>query len=117
MRLFRFEMRRLLVLALAVPVVATVANAQSNNGGRTSPTPPGLFITPTALSHAVQQTLNPGLTNYPNFVAGEAVKVVASPDGKTLAVLTAGMNSLYYPNVGEPSDQTPPGSLIGKLDQ
>jgi len=98
MRLFRFEMRRLLVLALTVPVVASVANAQSHNGGRTSPTPPGLFITPTALSHAEQQTLNPGLPNYPNFIAGEAVKVAASPDGKTLAILTAGMNSLYDAN-------------------
>jgi len=82
-----------------------------------SPTPPGLFITPTALPHAVQQVLNPGLANYPNFVAGEAVKAVVSPDGKTLAVLTAGQNSLYFPNVGEPSDPNPPGSLIGKLDQ
>ena len=77
-----------------------------------SPTPPGLFITPTALPHAVQQVLNPGLANYPNFVAGEAVKAVVSPDGKTIAILTAGMNSLYFPNVGEPS--TNPN--IGKVD-
>ena len=60
-----------------------------------SPTPPGLYITPKALANAVQQDLNPGLTNYPNFVAGEAVKAVVSPNGKTLAILTAGMNSLY----------------------
>jgi DNA-binding beta-propeller fold protein YncE len=59
-----------------------------------SATPPGLFITPTALPHSVQQVLNPGLTNYPKFVAGEAVKAVVSPDGTTLAILTAGMNSL-----------------------
>jgi len=59
-----------------------------------SATPPGLFITPTALPHAIQQVLNPGLTNYPKFVAGEAVKAVVSPDGTTLAILTAGMNSL-----------------------
>ena len=77
-----------------------------------SATPPGLYITPTALPHAVQQLLNPGLTNYPNFVAGEAVKAVVSPDGKTLAILTAGMNSLYFPNVGEPA--TNPN--IGKVD-
>jgi len=79
---------------------------------KASPTPPGLFITPTALPHAVQQVLNPGLANYPNFVAGEAVKAVVSPDGKTIAILTAGMNSLYFPNVGEPS--TNPN--IGKVD-
>ena len=35
--------------------------------------------------------VNPGLTNYPNFVAGQAVKAVVSPDGNTLAILTAGM--------------------------
>ena len=69
-----------------------------------SPTPPGLFITATALAHAVQQELNPGLTNYPNFVAGEAVKAVVSPDGKTLAILTAGQNSLYFPNPASPSE-------------
>jgi DNA-binding beta-propeller fold protein YncE len=59
-----------------------------------SATPPGLYITPTALPRAVQQVLNPGLSNYPKFVAGEAVKAVVSPDGTTLAILTAGMNSL-----------------------
>jgi YVTN family beta-propeller protein len=97
MRLFRFdELRKPIVLALTMLVFASLANAQPNDdGGRTSPTPPGLYITPTALPNAVQQVLNPGLTNYPNFIAGEAVKAVVSPDGKTLAILTAGMNSLY----------------------
>ena len=96
MRLFRFELRKRVVLALAIVVFAGLANAQSNDGGNDkSPTPPGLFITPTALSHAVQQVLNPGLANYPNFVAGQAVKAVVSPDGRTLAILTAGMNSLF----------------------
>jgi YVTN family beta-propeller protein len=83
-----------------------------DHSSQKSATPPGLFITPTALPHAVEQPLNPGLINYPNFVAGEAVKAVVSPDGKTLAILTAGMNSLYFPNVGEPS--TNPN--IGKID-
>jgi YVTN family beta-propeller protein len=74
------------LLALAtVPIIAQT----------TSPTPPGLYIRPTALPHAVQQLLNPGLANYPNFVAGEAVKESVSPDGGTLAILTAGMNSVY----------------------
>jgi YVTN family beta-propeller protein len=67
---------------------------QENHSNKTL-TPPGLYITPKALPNAVQQDLNPGLINYPNFVAGEAVKAVTSPDGKTLAILTAGMNSLY----------------------
>jgi DNA-binding beta-propeller fold protein YncE len=54
----------------------------------------GQYITPTALRGAVQQFLNPGLPGYPDFVAGEAVRSQLSPDGKTLAVLCAGQNSL-----------------------
>ena len=42
--------------------------------------------------------LNPGLPAYPNFVAGEAVRSQLSPDGTTLAILTAGQNSLYKPD-------------------
>jgi hypothetical protein len=59
--------------------------------------PTGQYVTPTAISDAVQQYLNPGLPAYPNFVAGEAVRSQLSPDGTTLAVLTAGQNSLYKP--------------------
>src|SRR5262249_50208883 len=47
---------------------------------------------------AVQQFLNPGLPAYPNFVAGEAVRSQLSPDGTTLAVITAGQNSLDKPD-------------------
>jgi YVTN family beta-propeller protein len=110
MRMFRFdEIPKAIVLAWTILVFAGLANAQSgtkldDDDDKKSPTPPGLFITPTALPNAVQQPLNPGLTNYPNFVAGEAVKAVASPDGKTLAILTAGQNSLYFPNPASPSE-------------
>jgi YVTN family beta-propeller protein len=110
--------RRWLWLALlsltlaALPTLAQNARFGDDDGQKTA-TPPGLFITPTALPHAIQQLLNPGLINYPSFVAGEAVKAVASPDGKTLAILTAGMNSLYFPNVGEPSTNP----LIGTIDK
>ena len=83
----------------SLPNPAGTASAQSNaqlqNNSKKVPTPPGLYITPKALANAVQQDLNPGLTNYPNFVAGQAVKGVVSPDGNTLAILTAGMNSLF----------------------
>jgi DNA-binding beta-propeller fold protein YncE len=54
----------------------------------------GQFVTPTAPRGAVQQFLNPGLSAYPSFVAGEAVRSQLSPDGTTLAVLCAGQNSL-----------------------
>ncbi|MEO6603198.1 MAG: hypothetical protein ABIQ16_25150 [Polyangiaceae bacterium] len=58
----------------------------------------GQYVTPTALHGAVQQFLNPGLAAYPNFIAGEAVRSQLSPDGKTLAVLCAGQNSLVKPD-------------------
>ena len=60
--------------------------------------PTGQFVTPTAVRDAVQQFLNPGLAAYPNFIAGEAVRSQLSPDGTTLAILTAGQNSLYKPD-------------------
>ena len=60
--------------------------------------PTGQFVTPLALPGATQQFLNPGLAAYPNFVAGEAVRSQLSPDGATLAILTAGQNSLYKPD-------------------
>jgi YVTN family beta-propeller protein len=94
MKMLRFNrLPKAIVLTCTVLLFAGFANAQDADIAK-STTPPGLFITPTALPAAVQQDLNPGLTNYPNFVAGQAVKAVVSPDGKTLAILTAGMNSL-----------------------
>src|SRR5262249_61785738 len=73
----------------------------------------GQFITPTAVRGATQQFLNPGLPNYPNFVAGEAVRSALSPDGTTLAILCAGQNSLDFP-AGLAS--YPPGKNPGDLD-
>jgi YVTN family beta-propeller protein len=58
----------------------------------------GQYITPTALRGSAQQFLNPGLSDYPSFVAGEAVRSQLSPDGTTLAVLCAGQNSLDKPD-------------------
>jgi DNA-binding beta-propeller fold protein YncE len=55
----------------------------------------GQYVTPLALPGAIQQLLNPQLSAYPNFVAGEAVRSQLSPDGTTLAILCAGQNSLY----------------------
>jgi hypothetical protein len=120
MTMFRFdELRKSIVLVCTILVFTGLANAQATgklnaDDDNKSPTPPGLYITPTALPNAVQQLLNPGLANYPNFVAGQAVKAVVSPDGKTLAILTAGMNSLYHPNTD--CSTTDPTCLIGKVD-
>ena len=60
--------------------------------------PTGQYVTPTAIDGSVQIYLNPSLPDYPDFVAGEAVRSRLSPDGTTLAILTAGQNSLYRPN-------------------
>jgi hypothetical protein len=116
MRMFRFDkLSKAIVLAWTMVSFAGLANAQQldDDHDKKSPTPPGLYITPTALANAVQQLLNPGLANYPNFVAGEAVKAVVSPDGSTLAILTAGMNSLYYPN----TDANITNGLVGTIDK
>jgi YVTN family beta-propeller protein len=54
--------------------------------------PDGQLITPTAAPGAIFESLNPGLTDYPEFTAGQAVTSVVSPDGTTLLVLTSGYN-------------------------
>jgi len=74
----------MLTLAFTLPARADVG----------MPLATGQFITPTAPRGAVQQFLNPGLAKYPEFIAGEAVRSQLSPDGKTLAILCAGQNSL-----------------------
>ena len=55
----------------------------------------GVHITPLAVPNSKFQTLNPGLKDFPNYVAGGAVTTVASPDRKTLLVLTSGYNRMY----------------------
>ena len=60
--------------------------------------PSGQYVTPRVLRGSVQQYLNPGLPSYPNFIAGEAVRSQLSPDGRTLAIICAGQNSLYKPD-------------------
>jgi len=59
----------------------------------------GQYVTPLAPTGAIDQPLNPGLPAYPNLVAGEAVRSQLSPDGTTLAIICAGQNSLYKPDV------------------
>src|SRR5271165_5414784 len=54
--------------------------------------PDGQSVTPTAAPGAIFSSLNPGLVDYPNFVAGQAVTSAVSPDGTTLLVLTSGYN-------------------------
>ena len=58
------------------------------------PLPNGMEITPTAAPGATFETLDPKLTGYPGFRAGNAVTTAVSPDGKILLVLTSGYNRL-----------------------
>ncbi len=55
----------------------------------------GQQITPLAPAHSSFVPLNPGLSDNPEYVAGQAASSVVSPDGKTLLVLTSGFNLVY----------------------
>src|SRR5262245_60384393 len=87
------------IAALAVMLSFTVhAQSPDHSNVTALQTATGQYITPMALRGAVQQFLNPGLLGYPDFFAGEAVRSQLSPDGKTLAILCAGQNSLVKPD-------------------
>ena len=86
-----------LAILASTAQITLPAHAQSGGGGAIQ-LATGQFITPTVIRGAVQQFLNPGLPAYPSFVAGEAVRSQLSPDGTTLAVTTAGQNSLDKPD-------------------
>jgi YVTN family beta-propeller protein len=55
----------------------------------------GQQITPIAPTGAAFVPLNPGLADDPQYLAGQAVTSVVSPDGKSLLVLTSGYNMLH----------------------
>ena len=81
---------------LALPNAAFAERDIALEGQRgTMPLPTGQYVTPKAPTGAVQQYLNPGLADYPDFVAGMAVRSQLSPDGSTLAIICAGQNTLY----------------------
>ena len=92
----RLSHQRILQLNACAAALAfgTVAQADLPANTGLLPLATGQFITPTAIPGAIQQPLNPNLPAYPSFVAGEAVRSQLSPDGTTLAILCAGMNSL-----------------------
>jgi len=97
-RILRF-LSSLCIGALAMVLPAHVpAQPRASSNVTSYQTATGQYVTPTALPGAVQQFLNPHLAAYPNFIAGEAVRSQLSPDGNTLAILCAGMNSLVMPN-------------------
>jgi YVTN family beta-propeller protein len=56
--------------------------------------PTGKRVTPTAAPGAHFQALNPGLREFPDFVAGQAITTAVSPDKRTLLILTSGFNRI-----------------------
>lgn len=54
--------------------------------------PTGMTITPMAAAGSFYVPLNPGLEDFPDYVAGQPVTTATSPDGATLLVLTSGYN-------------------------
>jgi len=63
--------------------------------------PTGKRITPLASPRSRVQLLNPGLPEHPNFIAGQAMSTVTSPDQRTLLLLTSGFNRINAIN-GKP---------------
>ena len=55
-------------------------------------TPTGQRITPIAAPHSQFVALSPGLADFPQFTAGQAISLTLSPDKKTLLALTSGYN-------------------------
>ena len=84
---WKVSSRRFVVLSVLALALSSLSHAQflPNTGQQ---------ITPLAPTGARFLPLNPGLTDNPEYLAGQAVTSVVSPDGKTLLVLTSGYNLL-----------------------
>ena len=85
------------LIPLALIAIPLTAQIIPNTGQR---------LTPTAPEGARFQNLDPHLSAYPDYVAGQAVASIVSPDHKTLLVLTSGFNLLNHTS----------GASIGKRD-
>jgi YVTN family beta-propeller protein len=112
--------------AVGFCLVASSPAALAQDAGEWLPT--GQRVTPTAARGAIFQDLNPGLQNYPDHRAGQAVTTAVSHDSKTLLVLTSGFNlvstaegkkdgdaSQEYVFVFDISGQTPKQSQVLKI--
>ncbi|MCL2450789.1 MAG: hypothetical protein FWD17_17745, partial [Polyangiaceae bacterium] len=81
------------VASVVVPADAQTVGPQPGTDRQLLPT--GVYISPTAIPGSNQQTLIPQVASWPaNIAASGAVKSKLSPDGNTLAVLTAGYNEV-----------------------
>jgi YVTN family beta-propeller protein len=98
-----------LVAALCAGSLFNSAYAQGDADEPTAQAIPntGQLLTPTAPAGSRFESLNPNLTSYPAYTAGQAVITVESPDRKTLLILTSGYNLWNYPS-GSKAGQTDP---------
>jgi YVTN family beta-propeller protein len=86
-------------------VLALAVQASPAEAADATLLPDGQYISPTAATGAVFQSLDPHLTDHRGYRAGQAVKTALSPDGNTLLIMTSGYNLLNYtggPNGGKP---------------
>ena len=92
----RTHLSRLALIAITISTSLTALALQDPDEGQPIQkiANTGQTITPTAARGARFQSLNPGLTDFPKYVAGQAVTTVVSPDKKTLLALTSGYNSM-----------------------
>ena len=92
------------VTALLLPLAARAQDADDDQPPAVQTLPnTGQTLTPLAPLQARFEPLNPDLPDYPEFLAGQAVTTVTSPDHKTLLILTSGYNLVNYtsgPNLG-----------------
>jgi YVTN family beta-propeller protein len=70
----------------------------SDGDGDAQRIPTGKRVTPLAAPGADLQRLNPGLKDFPDYLAGQAISSAMSPDRRTLLVLTSGYNRLNGPD-------------------
>ena len=102
------EVRGSLLLAAAGLVFAWVASGVGANAqqpgvlGQQDLPNMGQQITPLAPLGSRFESLNPDLPDRPDWLAGQAVTSVVSPDHKTLLVLTSGYNRVYRLGVPAP---------------
>jgi len=76
--------------SVAIGIMALGAAVTAGAG----PLPTGQSVTPLAAAGASFTTLNPGLADHPDYIAGQAAALVLSPDQRTLLVLTSGYNRI-----------------------
>jgi len=89
------------MIAAVAPLLAALAAWTPEPAATRLPT--GQFVTPTAAPGSTYRQLNPGLKDFPDFVAGQPISLAMSPDRATLLVLTSGYNNNYDQAAGNAS--------------